>query len=94
MFERLKWYKLKYGDCLVPQHYEDDPLLGKWVKNQRRIFKRGTMEPFRVEQLNSIGFCWNKKALQNLQSGAAPNWNDMFEWLKQYKLECGDCLVP
>jgi hypothetical protein len=66
-FERLKWYKLEYGDCLVvPRHYKDDPSLGVWVKNQGMIFKCGTMDRCRVEQLSSIGFWW-----EALQSRAA-----------------------
>ena len=60
MFERLKKYKEKHGDCLVPQKYEDDPELGRWVATQRRVSTlddRAKQE--RRDKLNSIGFVWS-----------------------------------
>ena len=35
MFEKLKAYKHKHGDCLVPQRYNKDRALGLWVMTQR-----------------------------------------------------------
>jgi len=94
MFERLKKYKEKNGDCLVPQRYEDDPELGRWVETQRRISTlddRAKQE--RRDKLNSIGFVWRVR-----ESYRTPKldkqWNDKFERLKQYKREHGDCLAP
>eukprot|EP00429_Kryptoperidinium_foliaceum_P036643 CAMPEP_0176178096 /NCGR_PEP_ID=MMETSP0120_2-20121206/91256_1 /TAXON_ID=160619 /ORGANISM="Kryptoperidinium foliaceum, Strain CCMP 1326" /LENGTH=1067 /DNA_ID=CAMNT_0017516245 /DNA_START=166 /DNA_END=3371 /DNA_ORIENTATION=+ len=40
MLERLRAYKQKYGDCLVPKRYTEDPKLGTWVETQRVQFKR------------------------------------------------------
>ncbi|KAL7572037.1 hypothetical protein ACA910_001690 [Epithemia clementina (nom. ined.)] len=40
MFERLKAYKAKYGDCLVPKRFPEDPKLGTWVETQRVQYKR------------------------------------------------------
>jgi hypothetical protein len=34
MFERLRVYKLRYGDCLVPKRFADDSKLGTWVETQ------------------------------------------------------------
>ena len=33
--EELKEYRNEYGDCLVPQGYNDNPKLGRWVNHQR-----------------------------------------------------------
>ena len=35
-FNKLVAYKEKYGDCLVPKRYKDDPKLGTWVDTQVR----------------------------------------------------------
>lgn len=35
MFQQLKAYKEKHGDCLVPSRYEENQKLGKWVETQR-----------------------------------------------------------
>lgn len=59
MFEKLVEYKKVHGNCDVPQHYQKDKRLGKWVNTQRTTFKRGKMLPDRREQLESIGFVWN-----------------------------------
>ena len=83
MFERLQSYKEKHGDCLVPQSYSEDPQLGRWVQNQR--LQIGKLDSTSKNQLESIGFVWNQLEDQ---------WETMFERLKCYKEEHGDCLVP
>ena len=35
VFNQLKEYKIKHGDCLVPSRYEENFKLGKWVETQR-----------------------------------------------------------
>ena len=35
MFERLRAYKERHGDCLVPKRCASDPKLGTWVDTQR-----------------------------------------------------------
>jgi hypothetical protein len=34
MFERLRAYKVRYGNCLVPKRFSEDPKLGTWVETQ------------------------------------------------------------
>lgn len=40
MFTRLKEYKAKYGDCLVPKRFKEDQKLGTWVDTQRVQYKK------------------------------------------------------
>jgi hypothetical protein len=40
MLERLKVYKAKYGNCLVPKRFSEDGKLGTWVETQRVQYKR------------------------------------------------------
>uniref|UniRef100_A0A7S3P091 Helicase-associated domain-containing protein n=1 Tax=Amphora coffeiformis TaxID=265554 RepID=A0A7S3P091_9STRA len=40
MFERLKAFKTKYGNCLVPKRSKEDPKLGTWVDTQRVQYKK------------------------------------------------------
>ena len=94
MFERLKEYKEEYGDCLVPQRYEDDPKLGHWVATQRRVSTvDDKTKQERRDKLNSIGFVWSVRT-RGRSSKRDKKWNDKFERLVQYKQEHGDCLVP
>ena len=57
-FERLKRYKRKKGDCMVPIAYKNDPQLGHFVMTQRYRYKNGTLRPDRKAKLRSIGFVW------------------------------------
>ena len=87
MFDKLKDYKRKHGDCLVPAVYEADKKLGYWVQTQRKNNKSKKLLAERKTKLDSIGFVWNVPALHD-------QWKIMFEKLKDYKREHGDCLVP
>jgi hypothetical protein len=40
----------------VPYKYKEDRSLGKWVVNQRTIFKVDMMDPEQKRMLNEIGF--------------------------------------
>jgi len=84
MYEKLEAYKRVHGDCLVPQRYAKDESLGLWVKTQRRYHQANTLTAERKAKLDSIGFVWE----------VIPDWNEMYEKLKTYKHQHGDCLVP
>jgi len=86
MFERLKDYKKRFGNCLVPQHYTADPKLGGWVQEQRRNKKQNVLPEERETQLEALGFIWCVKRMAT--------WQVMFEKLVDYHKKHGDCLVP
>jgi hypothetical protein len=46
----LEKFKRTYDNCNVSIRWKDDPSLGKWVSNQRRLYK--------VEKLESLAFQW------------------------------------
>merc|ERR1712174_56764 len=50
-YENLKKYKNKYGSCLVPKDYKDDPRLGNWVANHYKWFcKKMNEKPPRLSK--------------------------------------------
>jgi len=57
-FEQLKGYKKDHGDCNVPQKYNANPKLGKWVDRQRQAYKKGKLSKEHIESLQGIGFSW------------------------------------
>jgi hypothetical protein len=67
MYNTLKQYEKENGHCLVPQNFEKNPKLGRFVKAQRRHYKlmtmrkKSSMTDERVRLLNQIGFAWNAK---------------------------------
>jgi acetone carboxylase gamma subunit len=84
-FEQLCQYKAEHGNTLVPQRYEDNPSLGKWVDTQRSNHHANTLSSERIEKLNEVGFVWDVLEAQ---------WSEYFEQLCRYKKEHENTLVP
>jgi len=97
MFEELKEFKDKTGHCRVPQSYlvttTKPPLaLGKWVGRQRTTILTKLKDTGnqiyteRKERMEAIGF----EFVDILEE----KWNRMFNSLKTYKANHGNCQVP
>ena len=85
-FEALKEYKEKHGNCRVPESWIENNLkLGRWVERQREKYQSEKLSDDHIKRLEDVGFTW-----YILES----NWNEMFEALKEYKNNHGDCNVP
>lgn len=95
-FAELKKYREKYGDCLVPSKYVENPALGKWVENHRSYYKKfregkkgskGLNEE-RICALEGLGFVWS------IKGDNSKLWDKRFLELQHYKELYGHCLVP
>jgi hypothetical protein len=66
---RLVAYKAAHGECSsVPRGWAEDPRLGRWVDNQRKLKRKldrgepsGGMTAERVARLTALGFAWALK---------------------------------
>ena len=64
-FAYAEAYFKEYGDLLVPAKYvtPEGFRLGAWISNLRQQYLNGeqncVLSPKRIEQLNSIGMCWD-----------------------------------
>ena len=89
MFDELKRYKEEHGDCNVRTGtgYKEhpQPKLAAWVAKQRKLQKEGRLRADRKARLDELGFVWD-----TLEAA----WEAMFDELKRYKEEHGDCNVP
>ena len=91
MFTKLKEYKEKNGDCLVPQKFTDDPKLGRWVDKQRHWYKckkegrKCSITQNQIDELDSLGFVWSVNKQHS--------WVEMFGQLKNYHDLHGTCSV-
>ena len=63
--ELLEEFRQQHGHCRVPRDYDENPPLSTWVKRQRRLYKAGQVEQYRVERLESMGFVWDPRGLHN-----------------------------
>jgi len=60
-YSALLKFKSRTGNCDVPTRYKDDPGLGTWVADQRRLRNAGKLNPAKQRLLEEIGFTWNKR---------------------------------
>ena len=92
-FHELQEYKDTHGDTLVPQNYELNPALGRWVRRQRLEYSKlvnnsemyDDVSQYRIHQLKSIGFVFDVRK---------DVWSERIEELKDYKDIHGHANVP
>ena len=92
MFQQLKIYKKRYGNCNVPKRKRDanNKQLAQWVHTQRQTKKEEKMSDARKRNLDAIGFTWSIGSIRWKDD----LWNQRFEELKDYKKQFGHCNVP
>jgi superfamily II DNA or RNA helicase len=83
-FNYLKLYKMREGNCRIPNnHKENGYPLGQWVNVQRA--NKDKMPSDRRQRLDALGFVWNQ---------LEADWEEGFSALKIYKDRVGHCRVP
>jgi hypothetical protein len=83
--EELLRYKAEHGDTDVPNTYEGNQSLARWVGDQRRAHKRGAMARHRVDRLDEIGFLWSKA----VKSPWEVKWDGRFDELQRFQYKYG-----
>ncbi len=81
-------YKMREGDCLVPnKHKESHYPLGTWVTARRSEFHgaRSGLKNERIKRLDELGFVWDVDGL---------NWKRGIELLKEYRKSDSTRRVP
>ncbi|MCX6907067.1 MAG: helicase associated domain-containing protein, partial [Verrucomicrobia bacterium] len=83
-YAELLRYKQAHGNCDVPTEWKENPELGKWISNQRKLKKGGYLPQEQMRMLEEIGFNW----------GAREPWEARYAELLQFKKTHGHCDVP
>jgi hypothetical protein len=85
MLRQLVMFKAEHKHCNVPQWYQPNLELAKWVNKQRTRKMRGRLSRDRIRRLDELGFAW---------APFQEAWENMFRQLLAFKKEHGDCNVP
>jgi hypothetical protein len=67
-YEKLVEFQRKNGNCLVPQKYQEDVVLGNWVNTQRQFHSNNKLRLDRTGLLEEIGFAWEAPRGGNTES--------------------------
>lgn len=95
MLGRLKFYTNQHGNTRVPGRYTEDPQLGKFVSQQRQLYKSGRLLPARQAKLNAIQFEWQLQVQKQPQDTSRNDqqWLEHYQKLIAFQIENGHCLV-
>ena len=85
VFSKVAAYKNETGHCNIPRNRPDLKQLALWVKNQRYEYRKGKMNPKKIELLESVGFTWDLHEAK---------WFEMLEELKRFKAMHNHTNVP
>ena len=81
-FEKLCLFREKYGHCNVTIENKEFGKLFNFVRNQRHRYDLGTLEEYRINKLNAIGFQFKRNFLES-------QWQQYFDELVAFKKEHG-----
>ena len=91
-YDALLQYKMIYGNCRVPQSYNDDGSgLGRWVVYMRHLYKtnnRHQLDNQKIDKLNALGFVWDAGQRRTV------DWETRLQQLKDYIQKHGHSRVP
>jgi len=97
MFSKLMKFRAVHGHCRVPIESKEDPELGNWVKNQRALYRKGTLPEDRQKRLEDDGFEWkvkDAKTYKNPSPKFEKLWRQRYEELIQFQQKNGHCKCP
>lgn len=83
-YGQLIAYEKKNGNCNVPLRWQDNPKLGSWCNDQRKLYKKRKLLARRKERLEQLGFVLDP---------LAAHWEEMFSELNDYWRIHGNCNV-
>jgi hypothetical protein len=87
--EQCARFKERFGHCLVPRPFPEDPALSDWVHNQRGLRARGRLSAERIARLEAIGFAWQSDRRQAPVNAAA--WERRYAELARFQAAHGHC---
>lgn len=86
-YSELLAYRQQHGHVNVPQRYEANPELGRWVKDQRAFRRNNKLNSERIKLLDDLGFVWKIKKPDDF-------WMEKLQQLKDYKSQEGNLHPP
>ncbi len=85
-FSLAKNYFETNRNLLIPSRYSTDGVnLGMWISDQRKSYKRGYLNDYRIKKLNSIGMIWDELDY---------NWKQQYNFAQSFYNKYGHLFIP
>jgi superfamily II DNA or RNA helicase len=84
-FAALNQFLAEHGHCNVPDDWQGNPKLARWVTTQRKLRKTDWFSTERQRRLDALGFVWDVLTGQ---------WGEGFKALQTFHQREGHCRVP
>lgn len=81
----LKEFYMEHGHTNIPQKYPKNVTLGRWVNNQRTLYKGGNLSMQKIDKLNEINFIWDVQE---------DTWNRFIDRFKKFYEENNHGNIP
>ncbi|MBF0135554.1 MAG: helicase associated domain-containing protein [Magnetococcales bacterium] len=85
MYVALTTFHRRFGHCLVPRSWAENPKLASWVTAQRQAYKGNLLPQEHIALLDPLGFIWDPQQVVQ---------EELFLALQAYKQRFGNCDVP
>lgn len=93
-YQALVHFKERWGHCMVPFYFVDDPKLYRWVEAQRRASRQNKISRRRKKLLDKLGFVWEQAEADDVITLADMNWDRMYERLLDFRNKYEHVNVP
>ncbi|MEI6764674.1 MAG: helicase associated domain-containing protein [Bacteroidota bacterium] len=81
-YAQLSDFKKRFGHCMVPNNWDENPLLANWVHYQRH--RASTLSIEKYQLLDKLGFEWDNQEYR---------WMSFYYKLREYRKTFGSCIV-
>jgi hypothetical protein len=82
---KLYWHHFEYNNTNVTLSSGYNSAFVNWVFKQKKLYQAGKLDQGKIDLMNELNFVW--------ETDPAPNWEEMFEELSQYKEQFGSTVV-
>lgn len=95
-FAELTEYHRRFGHTHVPAKWKENPVLGSWHWQQRKLRRDGTLSAERIAKLEALGFDWADPECENRnrREYLMDLWDQHFEEVMEFRKRFGHTRVP
>jgi len=93
-YDALVDYYNEKKSFLIPNETKELQSLKSWLQYQKKLYKEGTLEAYRIDKLNSLGYSFELDLRRGRGMQKDEIWNVFFEDLEKFNNKFNTFLIP